>query len=157
MSTAEHLLAYVDDAALERARAREEREDWTPSIWALLGLPEHTRPASTSLLAYLHPNDVLRAFDRMKPGSWRDVVTLPHEEVQIGSFIVPAYTWEDEERARWRRRKWWGRHTLAQDADGRWWRRVGGWGYPHTEPWKVDRGLHGPLTDTAPIRKWWPS
>lgn len=113
MSTAEHLLAYVDDAALERARTRRMQAAWA-SEWRdehLLGLWPGTMRGSgpePSLLAFVHPNDVLRAFDRMKPGSWRDVVRLPHEEVEIGGFTVPAYTWEDEERARWRRRKWWG-------------------------------------------------
>jgi hypothetical protein len=66
--------------------------------------------------------DVRERLRREEPGTWRETVRWPHEEVEHDGHVVPAYLVGDPERVAWRRRKWWGRHVLEVDAIGQWYR-----------------------------------
>lgn len=81
------------------------------------------------------------------PGSWRELVSLPHEEVEHDGHVVPAFTWVDPERAGWRRRRWWG---PVSDLDGcsccgeaRIWMPMW-WGRPFTDARWIGRPRYEP-------------
>jgi hypothetical protein len=84
------------------------------------------------------------------PGSWREVVTLPHEEVsyiELMGVPVPSFlpTEAQLERAAWRRRKWWGpvSPTPFHLAAARTWR------HPITSYWEARWSSEGGLLDLA--------
>lgn len=51
--------------------------------------------------------DVVERLRRDQPGTWREVVSLRHEEVDRDGWTVPLFDVETA-RSSWRRRKWWG-------------------------------------------------